>query len=124
MPTQARIEQTDQWRALAQHHRAVRRVHLRDLFASEPDRGNSFRAEGAGLSVDYSKNRVIAETIRLLVALAERSGLRDRTDAMFCGERINVTENRAVLHVRAAGAARGLDRGRRRQCRAGGARRP
>ena len=98
-PTQARIEQTDQWRALAQHHRAVRREHLRDLFASAPDRGHAFRSEAAGLSVDYSKNRVTAETIRLLVALAEQAGLRARTEAMFRGERINVTEDRAVLHV-------------------------
>jgi glucose-6-phosphate isomerase len=87
------------WRALRAHHRQLRDAHLRDLFASDPRRGETFSAEGAGLYLDYSKNRVTAETIDLLVALADAAGLRDRIDAMFRGEHLNVTEDRAVLHV-------------------------
>ncbi|HEX5586452.1 MAG TPA: glucose-6-phosphate isomerase, partial [Acidimicrobiia bacterium] len=74
-------------------------AHLRDLFADDPTRGTSLTAEAAGVYFDYSKHRVTAETIRLLVAVAERAGLRDRIDAMFRGDKINVTEDRAVLHV-------------------------
>jgi len=87
------------WQALAAHHEKVRNLHLRQLFADDPQRGRRFSAEGAGIYLDYSKNRITDETLRLLVRLAEACGLRARMDAMFRGERINVTENRAVLHV-------------------------
>ena len=87
------------WMALAAHHRAIRDVHLRALFADDPQRGERFTAEAAGLYLDYAKHRVTDETMRLLVALARESGLRERLDAMFRGEPINVTEGRAVLHV-------------------------
>ena len=87
------------WKALDAHARAIRGVHLRTLFADDPARGERLTAEGAGLFLDYSKNRVTDETMRLLGRLAEESGLRARIDAMFRGEKINVTENRAVLHV-------------------------
>jgi glucose-6-phosphate isomerase len=87
------------WKALEAHARALQPVHLRTLFAGDPSRGGRLTAEGAGLFLDYSKNRVTDETIELLVRLAEESGLRARIEAMFRGDRINVTENRAVLHV-------------------------
>ena len=87
------------WKALDAHVRAIRGVHLRTLFADDPARGERMTAEGAGLFLDYSKNRATDETMRLLGQLAEESGLRARIDAMFRGEKINVTENRAVLHV-------------------------
>jgi glucose-6-phosphate isomerase len=87
------------FRALERHHAEVRDLHLRDLFAGDPDRGRRLTAEAAGLYLDFSKNRVTGETLRLLVELAEQSGLRARTEAMFSGARINVTEDRAVLHV-------------------------
>jgi glucose-6-phosphate isomerase len=87
------------WKALEAHHRQVRDVHLRQLFADDPGRGTRLTAEAVGLFLDYSKNRVTDETLRLLVQLAEESGLRARIDAMFRGDRINVTENRAVLHT-------------------------
>jgi glucose-6-phosphate isomerase len=95
----ASIDRTPEWAALERHCGEVRDRHLRELFAAEPDRADRFVAEAAGLFLDYSKNRLTAETVRLLVALAERAGLRDRIDAMFRGERINTTEDRAVLHV-------------------------
>lgn len=87
------------WQRLEEHHRAMRPQHLRDLFADDPTRGQRMTAEAAGVFLDYSKNRINDETIGLLVALAEQSGLRARIEAMFRGEKINVTENRAVLHV-------------------------
>jgi glucose-6-phosphate isomerase len=87
------------WSALEQHHQEVQDVHLRDLFARDPDRGERLAIEAVGLYLDYSKHRITDETLALLVRLAEESGLRERIDAMFAGERINVTENRAVLHV-------------------------
>ncbi|MCZ2857612.1 glucose-6-phosphate isomerase [Blastococcus sp. VKM Ac-2987] len=93
------ITATDEWRALAEHHRAVAPAHLRDLFAGDPDRGRRLTGEVGDLYVDYSKHRVTDETLRLLVALAERAGLRERIAAMFRGEHINTTEDRAVLHV-------------------------
>jgi glucose-6-phosphate isomerase len=85
--------------ALERHHAELRGLHLRDLFASDPTRGERLTAEGAGLYLDYSKNRVTDETLRLLVRLAEESALPERTEAMFRGDRINTTENRSVLHV-------------------------
>ena len=87
------------WKALRDHHAKIRDVHLRQLFADDPRRGERLTVEGVGLYLDYSKHRVTDETLRLLVHLAEQAGLRERIDAMFRGERINVTENRAVLHV-------------------------
>jgi glucose-6-phosphate isomerase len=87
------------WNALAAHYPTLRELHLRTLFADDPERGERLTAEGAGLFLDYSKNRVTEETLGLLVRLAEESGLRGRIDAMFRGEKINITENRAVLHV-------------------------
>jgi glucose-6-phosphate isomerase len=87
------------WRALADHHRSIAGAHLRQLFAEDGRRGERLTAEGAGIFLDYSKNRVTDETLKLLLALAEEAGLRERIDAMFSGQKINVTENRAVLHV-------------------------
>jgi glucose-6-phosphate isomerase len=87
------------WKALESHHQNVRELHLRQLFADDPKRGERFTTEAAGLFLDYSKNRVTDETLKLLFQLAEECGLRERIDAMFRGEKINITENRAVLHV-------------------------
>jgi glucose-6-phosphate isomerase len=87
------------WKALEAHYKKVRGLHLRELFAGDPTRGERLTAEAVGLYLDYSKHRITDETLTLLLQLAEESGLRARIDAMFRGERINVTENRAVLHV-------------------------
>ena len=87
------------WRKLQDHHASMRGLHLKRLFADDPVRGERMTAEAAGVYFDYSKNRVREETLKLLIELAERSGLRARIDAMFRGDKINVTENRAVLHV-------------------------
>src|ERR1700723_1537401 len=87
------------WKALTAHYKAVSKLHLRQLFADDPKRGERLAVEAAGLYLDYSKNRVTDETLRLLLQLAEESGLRARIDAMFHGEKINITEKRAVLHV-------------------------
>jgi glucose-6-phosphate isomerase len=87
------------WKALEAHHKNVRDLHLRKLFADDPKRGERMTAEAVGLFLDYSKNRITDETLKLLLQLAEESGLRARIDAMFRGEKINITENRAVLHV-------------------------
>jgi glucose-6-phosphate isomerase len=87
------------WKALEEHYQKMRNVHLRSLFAEDPERGERLAAEGAGLYLDYSKNRITAETIRLLVNLAEDRGLRERIEDMFQGQKINFTENRAVLHI-------------------------
>ncbi len=87
------------WQALRRHHAGIAGVHLRELFAGDPGRGERMCAEAAGLYLDYSKNRVTDETMRLLVELAHESGVPERRDAMFRGEHINVSEDRAVLHV-------------------------
>jgi len=87
------------WKALQSHYQKVRDLHLRDIFAGDPKRGERLTAEAVGIYLDYSKHRVTDETLALLRQLAEESGLRQRIDAMFRGEKINVTENRAVLHV-------------------------
>src|SRR5260370_16081036 len=87
------------WKALQDHYQEIRNVHLRTLFSEDPRRGERFAAEAAGLYLDYSKHRITDETMRLLLRLAEEAGLRARIDAMFAGEKINVTEQRAVLHV-------------------------
>src|SRR6202166_4415325 len=87
------------WKALTAHYKAVSKLHLRQLFADDPKRGQRLAVEAEGLYLDYSKNRVTDETLKLLLQLAAESGLRARIDAMFSGEKINITEKRAVLHV-------------------------
>src|SRR6476619_4867041 len=87
------------WLALEANAAAVREMHLRDLFATDPGRAERLTGEAAGLFLDYSKNRVTDETLRLLVALAEQAGVAERRDEMFAGDRINVTGDRPVLHV-------------------------
>jgi glucose-6-phosphate isomerase len=87
------------WKILKGHHKDVQRQHLRELFADDPKRGKQMSAEGAGIYLEYSKNRITGETLKLLVQLAKESDLQSRIDSMFRGEKINVTENRAVLHV-------------------------
>src|SRR5918994_3193195 len=93
------LRERDAWKALEAHHGEIRDRHLRDLFAEDPARGERLTAEGAGVYLDYSKNRITEETIGLLARLAEECGLAERRDAMFRGERINVSEDRSVLHV-------------------------
>ena len=95
----SRLRQRHAWRALEAHHRDVRDLHLRELFADDPGRGERLTAEAAGVFLDYSKHRITDETLRLLIALAEECGLRDRIDAMFRGGIVNTTEGRAALHV-------------------------
>ena len=87
------------WQALEAHYESVQGLHLRELFADDPKRGDRFTLEAAGLYLDYSKNRITEQTVKLLLQLADECQLRDRIDAMFRGEKINITENRAVLHV-------------------------
>jgi glucose-6-phosphate isomerase len=99
MAARGRITRTPEWEALEAHRGKMEGVHLRDLFAEDPDRGRTLTLEAGDLYLDYSKNLTTRETMELLVSLAERSGLRRRIDAMFAGERINVTEGRPALHV-------------------------
>ncbi len=87
------------WKAIVAHHEEIGRTHLRELFAKDPGRGERLTAEAAGVFLDYSKNRITDRTVELLLRLAEECGLRERIEAMFRGDRINVTEDRAVLHV-------------------------
>jgi glucose-6-phosphate isomerase len=93
------LRQRPAWKALERHYEEIRGVHLRELFGADPERGERLAAEGAGLYLDYSKNRVTDETLTLLVRLASESGLAERIEAMFRGERINVSEDRPALHV-------------------------
>ncbi len=93
------LRQRPAWKALEQHHTEIARRHLRDLFAEDPKRAERYAVDAAGLHLDYSKNRITDQTLRLLLQLADESGLRQHIDAMFRGERINVSENRSVLHV-------------------------
>jgi glucose-6-phosphate isomerase len=93
------LRQTAAWQVLEQNAGVLRGSHLRDLFAADPERSETFSVEAEGLYLDYSKNRITAETITLLLQLAEERGVAERRDAMFAGEKINLTENRAVLHV-------------------------
>ncbi len=93
------LTKREAWKALAKHHKQIQEVHLRDLFKKDPKRGKRLTAEAIGLYLDYSKNRVTDETLKLLLQLAEESGLKEKINAMFRGEKINITENRAVLHV-------------------------
>ena len=87
------------WQSLADHYDKIKDVHLRALFAGDESRGERFTVEDTGLYLDYSKNRITDETLGLLLELARATGLRERIDAMFGGDRINVTEGRPVLHV-------------------------
>ncbi len=98
-PNTAALVTRPAWSALSEHHRAVADRHLRQLFAEDPRRAERFSAEGVGLFLDYSKNRITEETVRLLLQLAAECGLRERIEAMFGGQKINATEHRAVLHV-------------------------
>jgi glucose-6-phosphate isomerase len=98
MPIQP-LTKSKAWKSLATHSREIKKLHLRQLFAQDTKRGERFTAEAAGLFLDYSKNRITDKTLELLLQLAAESGLRGKIDAMFGGEKINVTENRAVLHV-------------------------
>jgi glucose-6-phosphate isomerase len=93
------LHERREWRALEEHYQQIRHLHLRDLFATDPKRGERLTAEAVGLYLDYSKHRITDDTLDLLVQLAESSGLRDRIDAMFRGDKLNGTEDRAVLHV-------------------------
>jgi glucose-6-phosphate isomerase len=93
------LTQRKAWKALEAHFRKINQSHLRRLFAEDPKRGVRFTAEAVGMYLDYSKNRITEKTLKLLIELANESGLRARIDAMFRGEKINITENRAVLHV-------------------------
>jgi glucose-6-phosphate isomerase len=94
-----RLTEQPAWKALQEHHRTIGGLHLRELFARDPTRGERLAVEAAGVYLDYSKNRITEQTVPLLVRLAEDGGLRARIDAMFSGEKINVSEQRAVLHV-------------------------
>src|SRR6516225_1263237 len=98
MPATA-LRERKAWQALERHYAEISGRHLRDLFAEDPGRGERLTAEAVGIYLDYSKNRVTDETMRLLIELAAESGVAERRDAMFSGEHINVSENRAVLHV-------------------------
>ena len=93
------LHQRAAWKSLTEHRKQIDKAHLRELFAEDPDRGKRFTAEAVGLFLDYSKNRLTETTLQLLLKLAEESDLRGRIDAMFSGEKINITEKRAVLHV-------------------------
>src|ERR1043166_7126126 len=95
----SKLTERPAWKSLRDHQARIRDVHLRQLFADDPRRGERLAVEGVGLYLDYSKHRVTDETLRLLLRLAEESDLPARIDAMFRGDKINVTENRAVLHV-------------------------
>ncbi|HKN69500.1 MAG TPA: hypothetical protein VJX30_00460, partial [Terriglobales bacterium] len=94
-----RVGKRQAWKNLTAHYKKVRELHLRKLFAEDPKRGELMTAEAVGLFLDYSKNRITTETLKLLTKLAEESGLRGRIDAMFRGDKINLTEKRAVLHI-------------------------
>ena len=100
-PTARAVSLTDRpaWKALEAHYPKIQELHLRDLFADDAKRGERLAMDAVGIYFDYSKHRVTDETLTLLVQLAEESGLRDRMEAMFRGDKINVTEKRAVLHV-------------------------
>jgi glucose-6-phosphate isomerase len=99
MTNMPRLTDSSVWRALEAHYDQIQGVHLRDLFAEDPGRGERLAVEGVGLYLDYSKNRITDETIGLLVRLADERGVAERRDAMFRGEKLNVSEGRAVLHV-------------------------
>ncbi|HTF49704.1 MAG TPA: glucose-6-phosphate isomerase, partial [Pseudonocardia sp.] len=93
------VTATPEWSALTEHHAAIAETHLRELFAGDPDRAEAMTVQGADLLLDYSKHRITRDTLPLLAALARRAGLPERTEAMFAGQHINTSENRAVLHT-------------------------
>jgi glucose-6-phosphate isomerase len=93
------ITERKAWKALGDHYKNVEKLHLRNLFADDPKRGERLTLEAVGIFLDYSKNRITDETIKLLLELAEESSVEARIDAMFQGEKINITEKRAVLHI-------------------------
>src|SRR5215203_842480 len=93
------IDQTPEWQALLDHHAGLRDRHLRDLFEEDPERAERLTAEGAGVFLDYSKHRITDETLGHLLAVARVAGVEQRRTAMFAGEHINTTEDRAVLHT-------------------------
>src|SRR6202453_285394 len=93
------LSERSAWKALGAHHEQIQATTLKQLFADDPARGERFTLEASGIFLDYSKNRITNDTLKLLVQLAEESGLKARIEAMFSGEKINITENRAVLHV-------------------------
>ena len=97
--SKAKLTNCQTWKALGTHYESIRNAHLRTLFADDPERGERFTLEAAGLFLDYSKNRITSETVALLCQLARECGLDSRIKAMFSGDKINVTEDRAVLHV-------------------------
>ena len=99
MSSNAPLTSLPAWQSLERHAAVIRQTHLRDLFANDSERARRFSLEGEGLFLDFSKNRITSETLSLLLELASQSGLREKIDAMFAGEKINLTENRAVLHV-------------------------
>ena len=113
------LTQRTAWKALAAHHKRIGKLHLRALFADHRKRGEHLTAEAAGLFLDYSKNRITDQTIKLLPQLAKESGLRTRIDAMFRGEKINLTENRAVLHIALRAPKNRQHRRGRQKCGAG-----
>ena len=123
MSSRTPLTQLPVWQELQSHYQTVKDDHLRDLFRKDPARGQRMTLEAVGLYLDYSKNRVTGETLALLLQLARGRGLRGRIDAMFRGEKINITENRAVLHVALRAPRGGVDRRRRRGRGARGARR-
>ncbi|MCL2585828.1 MAG: glucose-6-phosphate isomerase, partial [Streptosporangiales bacterium] len=98
-PVATPLRERKAWQALERHYAEISKRHLRDLFAEDPGRGERLTAEAAGIYLDYSKNRITDETMRLLLDLVTESGVTERRDAMFAGQHINVTEDRAVLHV-------------------------
>ena len=94
-----KLTELSAWNQLREHFTSIRNMHLRELFAGDPRRAERYSIEALGLYFDYSKNRITDDTLRLLLDLAEQCGLRERIEAMFRGDKINATENRAVLHV-------------------------
>ena len=96
---QVGLTETSAWHALEAHYQTVKETHLKQLFADDPKRGETLAIEGAGLYLDYSKNRVTGQTMQLLLELARERGVERRRDAMFRGDAINITERRSVLHV-------------------------
>lgn len=98
-PTVKPLTKRKAWAALKAHHKQISRTHLRKLFADDSKRAERFTVEAAGIYLDYSKNLITEKTIKLLLDLARESKVQERRDAMFRGEKINITENRAVLHV-------------------------
>src|SRR5262249_39564719 len=98
-PQRRTAKKKDAWKKLDAHFRAIQDLHLRQLFADDPQRGERLTLDAVGLHFDYSKNRITEETIKLLIELADECRLKERIDAMFRGDKINVTEKRAVLHI-------------------------